>query len=161
MAQGFNLSVLDSKETLREIQIPDDQKSSEQEPIHSIMRTDVNKLVGTGLIKCFWCRNLFDTISIYIPVRIQGIIKKFGVFCSEECRMAFLLENSRQYSQSFEILRQNKENIVIQPAPSWMLLKEYGGKYTIEEFRTISKKHDRNLSENIISSGEYIEREYI
>lgn len=69
-----------------------------------------------------------------------------GVFCSFNCCKAFIGDNKHNilYDKSDNLLIKlygdmntisNLKNIKINPAPSWRLLKEYGGTLSIEEFR--------------------------
>jgi hypothetical protein len=65
-----------------------------------------------------------------------------GYFCSTNCALAYAIDNKLNplYSKSemlihriHQELTDNKTSLV--EAPSWRLLKEYGGTKTIEEFR--------------------------
>jgi hypothetical protein len=71
-----------------------------------------------------------------------------GVFCSFNCCKAFIKDNKHnilyENSESLliklfsDIMKTNNlklNTITISPAPSWRLLKEYGGNLTINEFR--------------------------
>ena len=66
-----------------------------------------------------------------------------GFFCSFNCCLAFINENKNNsiYKHSknllkkiyFDIFKMYPENFI--PSPSWKLLKDYGGKLNIEEYR--------------------------
>jgi hypothetical protein len=66
-----------------------------------------------------------------------------GVFCSSECCLAFILDNkhNRMYDMSQMLLTKicnklnNTKAMTINPAPSWRILKEYGGHLSIEKLR--------------------------
>lgn len=66
-----------------------------------------------------------------------------GVFCSFNCCKAFIKDNkhNRLYEQSELLLIKlynditGTKNIIINPAPSWRLLEEYGGNLNINQFR--------------------------
>lgn len=67
-----------------------------------------------------------------------------GVFCSFNCCLAYILDNRHNplYMYSSQLLHdiytryyETNTSYTIQPAPHWRLLKTYGGKMTIEEFR--------------------------
>ena len=112
---------------------------------------------------CFWDRHPFQWAGISCPVEAQYPVhtktyvsdingSKYsiqdsvssetctyivdGLFCCGECCLAFILNNSHnpRYMNSkemlFHLLRRKCE-----PAPSWRLLKAYGGSLTIEQFR--------------------------
>lgn len=64
-----------------------------------------------------------------------------GVFCSFECCLAFIIDNKKKnnmYSES-ELLLNRIAGKKINPAPSWRLLKVYGGHLDIKEFRDSTK----------------------
>lgn len=64
-----------------------------------------------------------------------------GVFCSLNCLLAFIEDNSKNplYANSKMLFHKlYKKNIT--PAPSWRLLIPYGGNLTIEKFRENSNK---------------------
>jgi hypothetical protein len=65
-----------------------------------------------------------------------------GIFCSLNCALAFAKDNAHNpvYSRSCMLIQKVYQEIVenktsLLPAPSWRLLKEYGGLLTIDEFR--------------------------
>jgi hypothetical protein len=65
-----------------------------------------------------------------------------GIFCSFNCCLAFIQENKLNpaYSQSRNLLvklysEMTGKTDIIEPAPSWRLLKAYGGNLDISEFR--------------------------
>jgi hypothetical protein len=65
-----------------------------------------------------------------------------GVFCSYNCCLAFINDNKHNcfYSNSKSLLLNIYRNLYgkdkkLFPAPSWRLLKDYGGNATIEQFR--------------------------
>jgi len=66
-----------------------------------------------------------------------------GAFCSFNCCMAFINDNCHKplYERSRELLMRmylkifDTTDVKIEPAPSWRLLREYGGELGIDEFR--------------------------
>lgn len=66
-----------------------------------------------------------------------------GIFCSFNCCYAYILRNKNNplYKNSVMYLKKiysdlfNESNCKLVEAPSWRLLKDYGGDLTIEEFR--------------------------
>ena len=81
-----------------------------------------------------------DTINILN----QEHYETDGIFCSFQCCLAFILDNkhNRMYDMSEMLLTKiynkinNTKAITITPAPSWKILKEYGGHLSIEKFRS-------------------------
>jgi hypothetical protein len=108
----------------------------------------MNDLVGNKLpqktnIHCHWCRSPFQTSPIGCPIKYTNdtyIVD--GIFCSFNCCKSFI------HTQQHNCLYDYSENILnmlyysiynnyinIKKAPSWRLLKEYGGNQTIKQFR--------------------------
>lgn len=90
---------------------------------------------------------------------IDAYYETDGGFCSFNCCLAFIRDNAHNplYQSSEELLMKMYIEIFnvdysvvkrINPAPSWRLLKEYGGFMTIEEFRSSFQTHI------------YVDREY-
>jgi hypothetical protein len=97
------------------------------------------------------------------PVTMGETFELDGVFCSGECRQAYLEEHIQEpiYRDSVALLRMY-DRVGYVPAMSWRLLRTYGGLYDIEEFRQINASKKPQLRENVINIGErYLERDYI
>jgi len=73
-----------------------------------------------------------------------------GIFCSFNCIVAFVNDNSHNnfYNESKMLLNimyneiNDKKPTKIKPAPHWRLLKDYGGTLTIDEFRSTFNIHE-------------------
>ncbi|ALX27529.1 putative zinc finger/DNA-binding protein [Golden Marseillevirus] len=92
-----------------------------------------------------------------------------GVFCSLSCCKAYILDEMpknrewyRKSSMLLTILQKKLEGVVknIDPAPSWKLLKKWGGQLTPEEFHSGTKKYE--ISSNVkrpymYCTGRYVE----
>lgn len=92
--------------------------------------------------KCFWCKHKFCTPAIGLPENYNN--NKFeliGHFCSFNCAKAYnldLCDNNiwkRNSLLDFLYLQTYNEDIEIIPAPHWKVLKDFGGKLSIEQFR--------------------------
>jgi hypothetical protein len=103
--------------------------------------------------KCFNDHDYFDDPPVCVPLSyeiIDGVHVFKGVksFCSLECMFALLLELEKMEPRlrpfwldiafqntyiAFKLMYPNEK--IITPAGSFELLREYGGVYTIEEFR--------------------------
>lgn len=78
-----------------------------------------------------------------ISIKLGEYYETDGVFCSFPCCRAFIRDNKhvRDYDQSEMLLLKMYNDMmgtrmeVIDPAPHWRLLREYGGNKTIAEFR--------------------------
>jgi hypothetical protein len=86
------------------------------------------------------------------PESVPEYYETDGGFCSFNCCLAFIKDQSHNqlYRRSEELLMKMYVDIFqvdhttikrIDPAPSWRLLKEYGGFMTIEEFRNSFQSH--------------------
>jgi len=89
---------------------------------------------------CLWDSHPFTTIPFGIPIKkTNGVVHMFGNFCSPECAAAhcFTMNDNvwEKYSLLNEIYGNNKP---IRVANSKLLLKKFGGIYTIDEFRTLN-----------------------
>lgn len=111
--------------------------------------------VSSILYKKYYSELTKDTYSIKGPItpEMQKLIKNCnqiddknfyltdGIFCSFNCCLAFIEnESCSLYENSKNLLYQYfytffDENIVIEPAPSWRLLKNYGGHLSIKQYR--------------------------
>jgi hypothetical protein len=105
----------------------------------SVLKMDYNKKDN---VKCWWCRNSFITPRVSLPE--QYCDDKFltnGIFCSYNCAKSYNLNLN-----DFNVQKRNNllnlfyyktygEFKEILPAPSWKVLKEYGGCLDIDKFR--------------------------
>ena len=114
----------------------------------------------TTNILCWWCCHAFDTHPIGAPVKYNqdsNIFTVVGCFCSFACAYAFM-QRDDYFKKHFprigtvllEImyktvtkdetfnLYKSTETECFQAAPDRMVLKSFGGKLSIEEFRNLS-----------------------
>jgi hypothetical protein len=100
---------------------------------------------------CFWCTYDFDNPSIFIPkFQIKDTYHVYGCFCSPECAVAYLMEESIDSSIKFERysllnniyskIYEYNNNIKPAPNPHYMLEKFYGN-LSIQEYRNFLKSH--------------------
>lgn len=83
-----------------------------------------------------------------ISVSEKNYYKTDGVFCSFNCCKAYIRDNkhNKLYSKSEFLLSKmyndmmGTKMIIIDPAPHWRLLREYGGFMSIQEFRSSFNK---------------------
>jgi hypothetical protein len=96
---------------------------------------------------CFWDTCEFDNPPIYIPKHfINGTYHVYGCFCSPECGVAYLMNESIDSSTKFERyhlfnhiyskIYDYKKNIKPAPNPYYMLEKFYGN-LSIQEYRSL------------------------
>jgi len=96
---------------------------------------------------CFWCTYDFDNPPIYIPKYfLKNSYHVYGCFCSPECSVAYLMNESLDSSSKFERyhllnhiyakIYDYKKNIKPAPNPYYMLEKYYGN-MSIQEYRAL------------------------
>ena len=88
---------------------------------------------------------VMDTEKYSLTLNEKEFYDTDGIFCSFNCCKAFIKENKHNilYEQSENLLVKlyndinncSDPNIVINCAPSWRLLREYGGHLSIQQFR--------------------------
>ena len=103
---------------------------------------------------CFWCNFGFSNPPIFIPKNERnGIMSVYGCFCSPECAVAYLKNESIDTSTMWEryaLLNNIYSKIYnytrnIKPAPNpYYTLNKYYGNLTIQEYRKLLK-NDRLL----------------
>ena len=91
-------------------------------------------------INCFWDGHPFKNMPFGLPIKKMGnTVHMFGNFCSPECAAAynFSLNDSDQWERYSLIneLYSKDANKCIKISPSKFLLNEYGGVFSINEFR--------------------------
>jgi hypothetical protein len=96
---------------------------------------------------CFWCTYEFDNPPVYIPKHyIKDSYQVYGCFCSPECAVAHLMEESIDSSTKFERYQlinhvyakiyNYERNIKPAPNPYYMLSRFYGN-LSIQEYRSL------------------------
>lgn len=106
---------------------------------------------------CFWCTEYFDTIPIGLPYKIvkntdSNSESKFkykymvyGYFCGFGCMASYNFSlGDSQMNFRFNLINNLYEDVynTIEPivlAPPREMLKKFGGPYTIEQFRQMSR----------------------
>jgi hypothetical protein len=111
-------------------------------------------------ISCFWCKNSFTGTPIGCPIDYKNnIYITDGIYCSFNCCLSFIYDNESNnlYEKSNKLLINIYKlcfgNTKIEPAPSWRLLKKFGGEYTIEEFRNLFYKIEYIDNDNYITKN--------
>jgi len=96
---------------------------------------------------CFWCTYEFDNPAVYIPKHYIGeTYHVYGCFCSPECAVAHLMNETIDSSTKFERY-QFMNNIYgkifnytknIKPAPNpHYMLEKFCGNLNIQEYRSL------------------------
>jgi hypothetical protein len=147
-------------------------------PFNSIPIGCPVKYVSSQAIKSYYSEISKDIYTIKENITVSRsnsitdpriIIKKKefyetdGIFCSFNCCKAYIKDNkhNRLYDMSDILLIKMYNDVmkcksfIIDPAPHWRLLREYGGNLTVSEFRNSFNKIDYECHGNIKSFPEY------
>ena len=113
--------------------------------------------------KCWWCKNTFSTPKVSLPEQYYNdTFYCIGNFCSYNCSKAYNVDiNDNQIWKRESLLNLlyyltygYYKDILI--APSWLLLKEFGGFMSINEFR---KSFETNNIEYLLLHPPLISRQ--
>lgn len=120
-------------------------------------------------VKCWYCRNSFKEPPVRLPENyFKGKFICTGNFCSYNCAMSYNIdlndEKTSIRNSLINLLYQKtyNQNELIKPAPSWQVLKDYGGILNIEEFRNNLKTNTEDyvyLHPPLISSVSQISKQ--
>lgn len=110
--------------------------------VNSVNKIITHTLDFTKKIKCFWCKNYFDTESLQrAKDYYNDTFYCEGNYCSYNCKISYTLDEND--SQTWKIIslihlmfyKTYGKYIEIIPAPHWTTLQEYGGPLTLSKFR--------------------------
>jgi len=118
-------------------------------------------------IRCWWCTCNFDNIPCFIPDKFSdGKYHVYGCFCSYNCALAYALnppplyddrKNSHRVALTKKLYAElYKTNELLFPSPAKELLKEYGGKLTVEQYRKESCKLENKKHKLKLDNLDYI-----
>ena len=110
----------------------------------NINKINVHNIKFKPESKCLWCKNSFTTPSIELPEDyFNNTFFCIGNFCSWNCAKTYNIDANDSSTWKRESLlnlmyfKTYGEFKDINPAPSWLLLDEFGGHLNIEEFRNL------------------------
>ena len=110
----------------------------------SVNKVNVYNIKFRPGTKCLWCKYSFETPSIELPEDyFNGTFYCMGNFCSWNCAKSFNID----INDSSTWKRESLLNLMfyktygdfkeITPAPSWLMLEDYGGLLNINDFRNL------------------------
>ena len=127
--------------------------------------TDVTKAKSSvNDVRCYNCHHTFKNVPFYLPIdycpKLQRY-KLFGNFCSPNCVKSYCINNKSFENKSYLVGQFYRalfgQDFRIKCAPNILILKEYGGDKSIEEFRKLSYTNSRytmnNINTKIITIG--------
>lgn len=153
----------DSKKEMTQIEKLLNKKYKQTKQVHLLhsvcITTQNNEWMRKTNISCFWCCHNFNHTPWGIPIKYDyysKIFTLFGIFCSPNCALAYLLQNETNSTALWEKVSllnllhykvyETDENIV--PAPDKICLKTFGGPLTIEQYRSLTLKNNKNYCVN-------------
>jgi hypothetical protein len=153
----------DSKKEMTQIEKLLNKKYKQTKQIHLLhsvcITTQNNEWIRHTDISCFWCCHNFNHTPWGIPIKYDyysKIFTLFGIYCSPNCALAYLLQNENNSTALWENVSllnllhykvyKTDENIV--PAPDKICLKKFGGPLTVEQYRSLTLKNNKNYCVN-------------
>jgi hypothetical protein len=92
--------------------------------------------------KCWWCKHCFNTPNLSLPEYLHSnTFHCTGNFCSWECVKAYNIDLNDNFvwkrESLIDLMYQNTYGVFknINPAPSWLILEDFGGYLSINTFR--------------------------
>ncbi len=126
------------------------------EPLPVFTRMDLNLYSREGGqievpehtdVACFWCSHQFDGRPVFLPyLEKEGTWHVYGNFCCPECALAYCIDEKEDQQLRWEkiaLLHRLYANVIggrIYPAPARTVLKLFGGRLSIEEYRATIRK---------------------
>ena len=138
------------------------------EKYEKINKQNVDIIETTNYSKCWWCAYNYNLPPVELPeYYFNNIFYYIGKFCSYNCAMAYNIDmNDENISKRNSLLyfhyklTYNKYDIITS-APSWKILKDFGGTIDIEEYRNNFITNSTNyiyIKPPLISRISYIEK---
>lgn len=136
-------------------------------PCNNEATSPIKALTELRKANCWYCRNSIpqEWHPLGIPIKHKVDTNKVdcfdceGVFCSFNCCVAYLNEHSDYRFKDSSVMllmmyrkvtKCGKTVTSIVPAPSWKLLKEYGGHLSIEDYRKCIQQIDYKSMQQLL-----------
>ena len=131
------------------------QKLMETEKIFmlgkSVNKVNVHNIKFKQGTKCLWCKHTFDTPSVELPEDYFNLtFYCTGNFCSWNCAKSFNIDINdcatwkRESLLNLMYFKTYGEFKEIVPAPSWLMLEDFGGLLNINEFRKLFEYNNKD-----------------
>ncbi len=123
--------------------------------IYSDIFSNGSEILRTNL-RCMHCHHQFTNKPFFLPYAYNDQLKRYkvtGNFCTPNCVKAYAL-GTQEFKNKVHIVGQMyrelfSSNFRIRPSPPINMLKCYGGKLTIDEYRSLLYKNKEYLLHNI------------
>jgi hypothetical protein len=110
--------------------------------IHNFNKININYIKFNENTKCWWCKHCFNTPNLSLPEYLHdNTFHCIGNFCSWECVKAYNIDLNDNFvwkrESLIDLMYQNTYGVFknINPAPSWLILEDFGGYLSIKKFR--------------------------
>jgi hypothetical protein len=110
--------------------------------IQNFNKININYMKFNENTKCWWCKHCFNTPNLSLPEYLHsGTFYCSGNFCSWECVKAYNIDLNDNFvwkrESLIDLMYQNTYGVFknINPAPSWLILEDFGGYLSINTFR--------------------------
>lgn len=110
--------------------------------IQNFNKININYIKFNENTKCWWCKHCFNTPNLSLPEYLHdNTFHCIGNFCSWECVKAYNIDLNDNFvwkrESLIDLMYQNTYGIFknINPAPSWLILEDFGGYLSIKKFR--------------------------
>ena len=138
--------------------------------INCINKITIHNINLSCNTKCWWCHHIFTTPAIQLPEDYHNeVFYCIGNFCSFNCAKSYNLNiNDNLTWKRLSLLnllyyKTYSQYVDISLAPSWLVLSDYGGTLSINEFRNnfiLNTKEYLVLHPPLISRQMQIEESY-
>lgn len=116
--------------------------SSSKITCNNVNKITTHNLVFNNNVKCWWCKNLFEMPPVQLPEDYyNNTFYCIGHFCSFNCTKSYNLDLNdlllwkRESLLNLLYYLTYSEYKYIEPSPHWLILEEFGGILSIDDFR--------------------------
>lgn len=144
--------------------------SSSKITCNNVNKISTHNLVFNNNVKCWWCKNLFEMPAVQLPEDYyNNTFYCIGHFCSFNCTKSYNLDLNdlllwkRESLLNLLYYLTYSEYKYIEPSPHWLILQDFGGVLSINDFRhnsIINVKDYLILHPPLISRQIQIEESY-
>lgn len=143
--------------------IPKLKQNNKSIKYHTDIYTQNKELSRTDIC-CYNCCHLFYNKPFVLPIDYEPTLKRykvFGNFCSPNCAKKYAIEDKILHNKVHLLSQMCRElynvKYTIKPAPSKFLLKCFGGKLSIEDYRNTFKSDVNYVVKPINSKSIFLE----